>query len=200
MPANIDQWIDNMSHASTWGDGLAIHCIAERIGIAITVWRKNMDNIWVRYAFAPKWTQGVVGLRQTEKPVSIVLDNKHYTALLPPKDHKYPKPWLIKTSADQSTILIDLTGGGGSKRSIATPSHNRDTCKQVSAALETHAHGHPSRCKQATTSIHTSILGKHHNQQSAASTRNYFDVKTITNSGLFVKLYFTVEVLALKMS
>ena len=122
MPSNIDQWIQNMSHANTWGDGLAIHCIAERIGVAITVWKKNKENIWVRYAFAPKFSQGVAELRNSEKPLSVVLDKNHYTALIPPKDQKYPKPWLLKTTANHATILIDLTGGGKSKRSTDTPS------------------------------------------------------------------------------
>ena len=107
---------------STWGDGLALHCISESLGLALTVWKLNPQQQWDRHSFAPKYTNGVAGLRQKERPVTLVLENGHYKALLPPKDQRTPKPWLFQTNFEIATLIIDLTGGGPrSKRGQKQP-------------------------------------------------------------------------------
>ena len=37
----LDEWCTNMEHQGTWGDGLAIHSLAERTGLSIAVWEKE---------------------------------------------------------------------------------------------------------------------------------------------------------------
>ena len=117
----IDEWCDNMEHMATWADGLAIHSIAERAGLTIVVWKKESNETWSRYTFAPKFTDDIATARRGEPPICIVLENRHYTALHPPKSTKVPKPWLLKTTNQRNCVVIDPTGAG---RSIAshTPS------------------------------------------------------------------------------
>ena len=117
----IDEWCDNMEHMATWADGLAIHSLAERAGLTIIVWKKESNDTWSRYTFAPKFTDDIAAARRGEPPICIVLENNHYTALHPPKPTTIPKPWLFKTINQRHCVVIDLTGAG---RSIAsrTPS------------------------------------------------------------------------------
>ena len=86
------------------------------------MWKLNPQQQWDRYSFAPKYNNGVAGLRQKERPVTLVLENGHYKALLPPKDQRTPKPWLFQANFEIATLIIDLTGGGPrSKRGQKQP-------------------------------------------------------------------------------
>ena len=126
----IEEWCTNMEHQGTWADGLAIHSLAERTGLSIVVWKKEISGTWSRYTFAPKFNRDdVATARQGEKPLCIILEDKHYTTLHPPDKVRVPRPWLFKTLNRRESIIIDLTGAG---RSLAsrTPS-SLHTCRSA---------------------------------------------------------------------
>lgn len=132
LPTSIDEWCQNQSMQKTWGDDLAVHCLAEKYGLAITIWKKTAQGEWTRYCFASKFTNDVAGLRQKEKPISIILEEGHYTGLLTPKETRTPKPWLYKTTENKKTILIDLTGGVKSTTTFAPSKKSVRTCNSKS--------------------------------------------------------------------
>jgi hypothetical protein len=63
---NIDEWMDPQELQATLTDSLAIHCLAEKYGLALSIWKKNPNtSAWDRHTFAPKFsTDGIAGLRQ----------------------------------------------------------------------------------------------------------------------------------------
>ena len=93
---------------------------------------KTAQGEWTRYCFASKFTNDVAGLRQKEKPISIILEEGHYTGLLTPKETRTPKPWLYKTIENKKTLLIDLTGGVKKTKTFAPSKKSVRTCNSKS--------------------------------------------------------------------
>ena len=58
--------MDPQELPATLTDGLAIHCLAEKYGLTLSIWKKNPNtSAWDRHTFAPKFsTDGIAGLRQ----------------------------------------------------------------------------------------------------------------------------------------
>ena len=71
---------------------------------------KTAQGEWTRYCFASKFTNDVAGLRQKEKPISIILEEGRYTGLLTPKEIRTPKPWLYKTTENKRQFLLISQG------------------------------------------------------------------------------------------
>ena len=108
---NIDEWMDPQELQATLTDGLAIHCPAEKYGLALSIWTKNPNiSAWDRHTFAPKFsTDGIAGLRQKRNHCHLCSkDDTIQLYLHAPKSQRVPKPWPMKTAADLATIIIDL--------------------------------------------------------------------------------------------
>ena len=113
----FDDWCSQMEHQHVWADGLTLQCLSERYGFGIVVWKKDEGGgaaQWTRYTFAPKWSNDTATTKRAEKPLTLLLESKHYTALHAPAKARTPKPWLLRTHNTRTCILIDLTGAGKS--------------------------------------------------------------------------------------
>ena len=121
-PDTLQDWIENMEKQQTYVDGLALQCLSEKTGLCLIIFRKDSDG-WVRFVFAPKFSythqpQGVACGRKGASPAVLVLENKHYTALLPGAHVEVPTPWLFETQNKQA----DFSGAGEVSSEPSTPS------------------------------------------------------------------------------
>ena len=140
-PQTIEEWISEQEYNKTWGDGLALHCVAEKFGIALTIFKKHNDP-WDRYSFAPKYSQGVAGLRQKEKPITLVLEGGHYTKpFYQQKIHALQNPGSIRQDTNSkpwsSTSLA--VGNNRSAQHKATASKHTEATATL-ALLPTNRH------------------------------------------------------------
>eukprot|EP00435_Cladocopium_sp_Y103_P067145 s1007_g29.t1 len=194
LAASIEEWCNQQELHQTWGDGLALHCLAEKFGLALTVWKKHQEEQWQRYTFAPKYsTEGVASLRQKEKPLTLVLESNHYKAIHPPANQRTPKPWLLKTTKDVPTILIDLTGAG-SKAAPGTPGSSslqtyrskttfRDSKSLASESVHTYQSRTTFRAKSAHSKANTNPPSNAREQPRKVVLRSHTQATTSRSGG-----------------
>eukprot|EP00438_Fugacium_kawagutii_P032616 Skav233161 [mRNA] locus=scaffold1669:495717:501543:+ [translate_table: standard] len=103
-------WQTKCGNASTWAEGKAIQACSEKIGRPVVVWEKKQDSDGVitynRFVLAPRFSRGFA-CSADDKVICVILCDKHYTALLPPRDSKFPASWLRETPG----VVIQLDGG-----------------------------------------------------------------------------------------
>ena len=77
--------------------------------------------MWTRCCLAPDWKDGKPKCASHEKPVTLVLENQHYTWLVKPKSQNIPDAWLRESSIPDSKVLRGAAKSVGSMSS-QTPS------------------------------------------------------------------------------
>eukprot|EP00438_Fugacium_kawagutii_P007590 Skav233825 [mRNA] locus=scaffold100:46668:49273:+ [translate_table: standard] len=103
-------WQTKCGNASAWAEGKAIQACSEKIGRPVVVWEKKQDSDGVitynRFVLAPRFSRGFA-CSADDKVICVILCDKHYTALLPPRDSKFPASWLRETP----DVVVQLDGG-----------------------------------------------------------------------------------------
>lgn len=122
-PATFDQWLEKAAMQSTYGNGVFLQALSERMGSAFVVWKKqtneNNETIQERFVIAPRFdSAGVACKAPSGWNITLLLENKHYKLLTKPKEASVPRSWLKETV----TTLISLDGGSPTKEVQLVPS------------------------------------------------------------------------------
>ena len=135
-PKSFQDFLGQASQRTYWANNFLIQAVASRTGIPIVIWSleetKASDDsepvrTWFRSVFSPKFQSGFAVSKVEHPGVVLVLRNKHYKALLPPKDNKtIPKPWL-RESHEQFAYI------GGAEDACFTPNAKRQRFETASA-------------------------------------------------------------------
>ena len=165
---SFGQWLTQMGLPNTWIDGLVLQALSIKTGIPIIIWRyKNDDNgisHWNRSTLAPAFKNGWAKSARNTTPVVLLLKNKHYTWLKPPKGQGPKENWLkesaipdyrelqgsAKSSVGARSVKSLNTPSIHTKASEATPSVH--TLKKIASVA-----GYRSHKKQASSGVTPSV-------------------------------------------
>ena len=114
------------------------------------VWRKK-ENVWERYVIAGRFSKGYACANKRKPPAVLILADRHYVALVPPKGQSVPTSWLKETV----DVVIDLSGAGRSTSSDATPSVHTVCSANASSSSSQRKRKHHDLQSDGTPSVHT---------------------------------------------
>ena len=87
-----EAWLTKARRKGSWIDGLQLQAASEKFGQPIIVWSKDIrpDNtqVWQRYLFAPRFSNGVACQATGTSPIAVTLESGHYKLLLPPPNEE----------------------------------------------------------------------------------------------------------------
>ena len=102
----INDFLTEAALPQTWICGATLLATAKKQGIPIIIWfRTKETEAWTRCCLAPDWKDGKPKCASHEKPVTLVLENQHYTWLVKPKSQNIPDAWLRESSIPDSKVL-----------------------------------------------------------------------------------------------
>ena len=167
---SFQHWLTQMGLPNTWIDGLALQDLTIKTGTPINIWRcKNDENgksHWNRSTLAPAFKNGWAKSAKNTTPVVLLLKNKHYTWLKPPKGQGPKENWRkesaipdyrelqgsAKSSVGARSAKSKNTPSIHTKASEATPSVH--TLRNV-ASVANHRHHKKQASSGVTPSVHT---------------------------------------------
>lgn len=103
----FDDWVKKAANQTSWADGRTIQAATEKLGCPVVIWNKE-GNTYTRFVVAPRFSRGFACGSDNCTPICVLLESKHYVALVPPPKSSVPKNWLRETP----DVIIDLSGGG----------------------------------------------------------------------------------------
>ena len=103
----FDDWVKKAASQTSWADGWTIQAATEKLGCPVVIWNKE-GNTYTRFVVAPRYSRGFACGSDNCTPIYVLLESKHYVALVPPPKSSAPKNWLRETP----DVIIDLSGGG----------------------------------------------------------------------------------------
>ena len=115
----FDEYLKQVAKQNFWADALLLRGLVSRIGVCLIVFKYNPEaKLWVRFALAPKFKNGIATPTSKEtKPVVLLLKEGHYRALYPKSSSVVtPGPWFEETTNPDRG---ELRGAGGSAADYA---------------------------------------------------------------------------------
>ncbi|CAE7194102.1 Pol [Symbiodinium sp. CCMP2592] len=107
----FDHWLEKAPLQQTWAEGKLIQACAERTGAPVIIWAwSNERSSWERFTISGRFSDGMATCASNRKPMVLILRDKHYCVLKPPKEHSVPQGWLRETVG----VVIDLSGASPS--------------------------------------------------------------------------------------
>ena len=106
----FEDCLRDVAKITTWAEGAIIQATAEKLGVPIAVWHyapclDNPEiNEWSRYVLATRFSKGYACCARGKQAAVVILRDRQYTAVLPPKDTPVPMSWTKETP----TFVIDL--------------------------------------------------------------------------------------------
>ena len=102
----VDAFLAEAALPQTWICGATLLAAAKKQGIPIIIWYRTKETeAWTRCCLAPAWKDGKPKCASNEKPVTLVLEEQHYTWLAKPKSQNIPDAWLRESSIPEPKVL-----------------------------------------------------------------------------------------------
>ena len=96
---SFEDWLRDVAKITTWAEGAIIQATAEKLGVPIVVWHYApcLDNREIkecsRFVLATRFSKGYACCARGKQAAVVILHDRHYTALVPPKDTPVPMSW-----------------------------------------------------------------------------------------------------------